>query len=153
MCTTTTTTSRGGCTKTPWWGSGCRPYSPPLEMISVATRSREPQHVTVAPCAVPLSHSASLPSPEVFRSSQHPALNVHVHVVDDPYIRRAGSYIRGGSIVSGVADGDSDPRGASCTFIARVFTPGREARESNVATSRDTSRDTRENTWQRVNTR
>jgi len=72
MCTTTTTTSRGGCTKTPWWGSGCRPYSPPLEMISVATRSREPQHVTVAPCAVPLSHSASLPSPEVFR--RYPAL-------------------------------------------------------------------------------
>lgn len=44
---TTTTTPRGGCTKTPWWGSGWRPHSPPLEMISVATRSREPQHV---PC-------------------------------------------------------------------------------------------------------
>lgn len=53
MCTTTTT-PRGGCTKTPWWGSGCRPYSPPLEMISVATRSREPQHV-VTSCTVPLS--------------------------------------------------------------------------------------------------
>lgn len=43
---TTTTTPRGGCTKTPWWGSGSRPHSPPLEMISVATRSREPQHVS-----------------------------------------------------------------------------------------------------------
>lgn len=36
-----------GLHEDPWWGSGCRPHSPPLEMISVATRSREPQHV---PC-------------------------------------------------------------------------------------------------------
>ncbi|KAI4499672.1 hypothetical protein M0802_005242 [Mischocyttarus mexicanus] len=48
--TTTGTTPRGGCTETPWWGSDSRPHSPPLEMISVATRSREPQQHDYARC-------------------------------------------------------------------------------------------------------
>lgn len=62
---TTTTTPRGGCTKTPWWGSGSRPHSPPLEMISVATRSREPQHV---PCPSQTEPARLLDCPFAVRS-------------------------------------------------------------------------------------